>query len=364
LAGSRLSLTFGVPIGWTDGDDVGFQTAPAIKVGENERGRFSMKPSLPPVAFFGKLPAFGDFVRFNAGGSDFSVLDQWFQEGLYLARKRLRYDWNATFDAASGFCFHFRGDRGGGSLVGVFHPSQDRSGRKFPFILSTHLKAVIGEEAPAFLIPAIFGPFLESADALIRSAKDGMEMQMLTARTRNLAETLSVPAFQVAAEYRSHLNAEKLSDLWLRLWGNADDERKYNLLGNWVEVLSFARRADRARMNVGLCFPLPAARQNLRRDWEVCFWLEASLRLLRATELSPVFFWNVPEAAGVGKLFVFFRQPSATRFLHLIQPEAMSDTMWDLVEARGGGTLPGQLQSVLENTEARLSDLLHCLDTV
>ena len=61
--------------------------------------------------YFGKVPAFNDFIKFNSGSSEILVLDQWLQEGIILAGHRLKNDWQIIYKNSLPlrFFYPFRG---------------------------------------------------------------------------------------------------------------------------------------------------------------------------------------------------------------------------------------------------------------
>ena len=85
-----------------------------------------------PAMCFGKLPAFGDFVRHNAGGRDALAFDQWLQQGLYPARLQLGHAWESSFRAAPSYNFLFSPENSEGFLLGLLQPSHDRGEQTAP----------------------------------------------------------------------------------------------------------------------------------------------------------------------------------------------------------------------------------------
>ncbi len=94
-------------------------------------------PALPPgspvtLAWFGKLPSRGDFVRSAGQGALTQQLDRWLSQGLELVAQDPR--WKQRYDQVSACPFAFLAVRGGMALAGHFTPSTDASGRRFPFV--------------------------------------------------------------------------------------------------------------------------------------------------------------------------------------------------------------------------------------
>ena len=76
--------------------------------------------------FFGKLPAYGDFVRHNASKNEVIAFDQWLQQGIQSSKNLMNINWNSVFDNSPAFHFHFYLNPQQ-SLIGIWHPSMDSS---------------------------------------------------------------------------------------------------------------------------------------------------------------------------------------------------------------------------------------------
>lgn len=88
--------------------------------------------SSPELLYFGKLPSRGDFVRSGQHAPLIESLDRWQSQML----ERLSPDprWKLIYDAAPSVQFAILGRARGVGLAGQWLPSQDASGRRFPFI--------------------------------------------------------------------------------------------------------------------------------------------------------------------------------------------------------------------------------------
>lgn len=90
--------------------------------------------ALTPVqlAYFGKLPSRGDFVRSDAQPALIRTLDQWLTQTM----DALAADagWREAFDNAQALHFAFIGPKRRMALAGHLLCSRDASGRRFPFV--------------------------------------------------------------------------------------------------------------------------------------------------------------------------------------------------------------------------------------
>ncbi|HJV27444.1 MAG TPA: type VI secretion system-associated protein TagF [Aromatoleum sp.] len=87
---------------------------------------------------FGKIPSRGDFVKGTGQHQLIEVLDRWMSAGMEL----LSTDptWKIAYDQAPTFDFAFVGARNRVSVIGHLRPSQDASGRRFPFIAAATIE--------------------------------------------------------------------------------------------------------------------------------------------------------------------------------------------------------------------------------
>jgi type VI secretion system ImpM family protein len=84
------------------------------------------------VAYFGKIPSRGDFVKSANNVQLLSTLDQWISQGMELLAEDPR--WKIVYDAAQPLHFAFLGSRSKLAIAGHLITSSDASQRRFPFL--------------------------------------------------------------------------------------------------------------------------------------------------------------------------------------------------------------------------------------
>lgn len=87
------------------------------------------------MVIYGKHPAFGDFLTYGMDHSILHKLDTWLEEVLPPLKAELGEQWEAVWAAAPPLYFWLGPDVLGAPLIGLFTPSQDRVGRRFPLVL-------------------------------------------------------------------------------------------------------------------------------------------------------------------------------------------------------------------------------------
>jgi type VI secretion system protein ImpM len=117
--------------------------------------------------YFGKLPSRGDFVRSSAGSALIHSIDQWMSQTMALLAEDTR--WKIVYDDAAPVHFAILGSQSNAGLVGHMAPSQDASGRRFPFVMAASFEV----PDPAGFVPCCplaLSPMWQHLDAHVRSA--------------------------------------------------------------------------------------------------------------------------------------------------------------------------------------------------
>ena len=314
---------------------------------------------------FGKLPSHADFIRFNAASREALAFDEWLHHGLYFVRTQLGPGWEQDFSRAPAYRFVFNPENADRSLAGVLQASQDKSQRRYPFLVSLLLDRRWLHANDAHLTPAAFSSFFQAAGHLISRAMNGLEAREIADSTQALNCPEPDRHAIMTLYNKEFLDTFTVTLFWQELFGSFGDPRKYLLFSNLVETLLPVRNRNFKRMSLGLRFPLLTGEQ--RADYVACFWLHVSLVMLGSVPGWPFLFWNLPRNGTPAYLFLFFRQPSPKNFLQLLKPDADSESIC-MVDEEGKGALskasamiPSALRALLDKQEGTLSGFLRGL---
>ncbi len=91
-----------------------------------------MTAALMPLAYFGKVPSRGDFIRSSHSADLVGTLDRWITQAMEQLSGDPR--WKLVYDTATPVDFAFVGPRSGAAIAGQLQPSRDSSDRRFPFV--------------------------------------------------------------------------------------------------------------------------------------------------------------------------------------------------------------------------------------
>jgi type VI secretion system protein ImpM len=92
----------------------------------------------PQIAYFGKIPTRGDFVKSTNNTLLLSTLDKWVAQGMELISDDPR--WKITYDGLAPLHFAFLGSRSKLAIAGHLMTSSDASQRRFPFLSAAPLE--------------------------------------------------------------------------------------------------------------------------------------------------------------------------------------------------------------------------------
>lgn len=284
-----------------------------------------MNNQISPI-YFGKLTSAGDFVRYNASGKIVQELDQWFQEGLYHAKIRLNPNWDLAYKKAPAYYFLFNSPQYQQSLIGVFQPSWDSVGRKYPFFAALTLNhSEISVESRARL-PAQYHDFTSNARSFISRLILGETTPDEFEASQHLE---SAPESGSSDNpYRNYKENTSLSEFIAQIQNYAGGEVFGNVIFNLAHLLKALKNQDIGQLTYGLRFPLGG--QVTFMDYEVSFWLELILPKLVLFKGLPFLFYRQGDLQSRPYLFVFFKSPSPKNFAVILQPDLEIDTIYKL----------------------------------
>ncbi len=100
------------------------------------------QPVNPSSGYYGKIPATGDFIKYNLTRAFVEPWDDWLQESLSYSRKQMADKWLDAYLTSPIYRFVLTpGICGENAWQGVIIPSVDRVGRYFPMTICAPLDA-------------------------------------------------------------------------------------------------------------------------------------------------------------------------------------------------------------------------------
>jgi len=318
-----------------------------------------------PIFYFGKLPDFSDFVRHNASGDDVRALEQWIQEGLYLAARHFDRNWASLYKRAPAYHFLFASENQASLLIGIFQPSHDKSERAYPFVVSRRMDSQGLPDRHVPLIPLAFRAFFRSSATLIHDGQNGLPLTEITAGLDRLADDQAHNFAASSGDFADFLRSMPQDRFWGGLFGRFESPQKFSLIKNLFEILGSSLSSKFLGRTLGLRFPL--SQNDSFRYEEVSFWMNVCLKRLGKAWRVPSIFWPVSEKDSPPYLFLFLGQPSPKALLPLMDPASNHNIIYRLegdAEETGSEPAPGlslPYRSLLEIRNLTLKDFLEQL---
>lgn len=269
-------------------------------------------------AAFGKLPAFGDFVR-EGGFAGAEGFFGWLEQGIAAGSERGN-GWRECFDRGAQKAFVFSLNERT-LAVGVMAPSQDAVGRRFPFAVfnETGREPFLGGP---HVLPLYLGNFLQASGEVIDHAMVGHP-------PASLLPSMPVPD---PVQYAANLDAYSawIQSASLRTVGQA-------IFGaDWRTGLAHALYvcAESVRPFRGSEAPVTplAVRLPLGNGsgGAASFWLHVVRAAAGWQTTIPSCFWSFDLSDP--SITIFFGQMRASGFVDLWEPSPDSDYLSDLTK--------------------------------
>ncbi len=314
---------------------------------------------------FGKLPNFGDFVRFNAAGKEILDLDEWFQKGLLFAKNRLHPNWDLAYKKAPNYFFVFPSAENNRCITSVFYPSNDKIGRKYPFFVGMSVDFTVLHEKSFFHLPVLFQPFREQATRYALQAIQGQFSEIIPAELEDLGHNLDQSFETSMVSYNDYKMNTTLGQHMTQIWTDFDNPAKKVVYENLISLLKSLRNQDVSRLAYGLRIPL--GWQTPASVYMVSFWLELISMMLPQYRNIPFLFFANDNPMKPANLFIYFGRPSPNNFASLMQVDLEIDSVYKLdspITSSASGadnTMFAQLNEYLKNSNQNLNDFQSAL---
>lgn len=85
------------------------------------------------AGYFGKLPQYSDFIKYNAGGPEIILIDDWIQQGIKSAKLKMK-NWKSTYKNSPVYEFVYPFTNTTHLITGIIKPAYDKNEREYPFL--------------------------------------------------------------------------------------------------------------------------------------------------------------------------------------------------------------------------------------
>lgn len=270
--------------------------------------------NLVTTGYFGKLPKFADFVKYKAGGDEIFVIDNWIQEGLTLAKLKYKNSWKDYYNNTSPIYFIFPFTDTDKITIGIICPSNDKSGRSFPFLIFGNMKKDLIKDLQVHLLPLNFKGYFESITEMYNKNYFTEDLSEMKFQTNNLSDStiLAKSAENIYNNYLSDTSVERLFEKTLINSAGNNIHTVNDLFMNRIEIIEHS----------------PAVKFNFdtRADYKLldtCLYIQLLLKIFNRSNFFPAVFWNTIHEELIS-LSLFFQKPTPLNFMDLIYTDDQS----------------------------------------
>jgi len=253
--------------------------------------------------FFGKLPGFNDFIKYNAAGKEILTIDNWLQEGLALAKLKYKNEWKNYYNNSLtlNFIYPFTGTDN--TIIGVIFPSNDKSGRSFPFLVFSNIKKNVNDGLSFHLFPSAQREIFN----LYRDILEANNLVEDTSGLKSLTDNIKLPVVNdvlVSNDYKKFISENKLSDVF-----DLDNENKFNLNDYFENRLRIFEHF--------ICFSFAEDLNHSTNSFMICYYIQLLQKIFKNSDSTPGIFWTQLDNRS-GLLFLIFTKPSPKDFIDLL----------------------------------------------
>ena len=269
------------------------------------------------MAYFGKLPARGDFVRGLYNPQLVKALDAWASGAMELLAEDPR--WKAIYDASAPLHFVCLGPRSRLAIPGHLRASHDASSRRYPFMVAAPVEVAAPIDFMAGA-PLLLDSFWQRAGSAVNALAAGAEIEDALKDLEGTPAGIA-PAFKGAPQadaYASFVQDYSLLRLEQMLGFDGHKVSLRRLVLGLGLLLQPVMTSAVSHLEKGLTLPLPRAAH--QQGLVAAFWLELVSRFLRKADFELVLL--ITEIEGKPRLVIGFGGLSPRSLQSVIHPQA------------------------------------------
>jgi type VI secretion system ImpM family protein len=305
----------------------------------------------PEYGYFGKLPIFNDFIKYNAGNDEILVLDKWLQEGIILAKQNLKNDWKLVYKNSLPLYFFSPFTGTNKFISGIIFPSCDKSSRDFPFLIFFIFSKNILDKIPFYLVPLLFNKEYNVFERIFNQVDANTSLLKLNEQVNQLSS--SVLEETQIEQFQDFIYKSPQEDFWKRIYGDSGINKKYNLIANIFNH-------EIKNSNLALNFNFSSDEEN--KLFDICFLLNI-IAVSKNNLALPAIFWN-REHNFNNSIFFFPSKPSSITYMDMVLPEQKDDRIFSLEKGIEKTSNQNAIYDILGNKELKLKELLQILSAI
>lgn len=266
------------------------------------------------VAYFGKLPSRGDFVKASDNKGLVDILDAWLSQAMDLLNTDPR--WKIAYDAVAPLHFAFIGPRRHRAIAGHIVASSDQSSRRYPFLMMSTMEV----EAPATFVrnsPLALGSLWRRFEAMTAGVLAATDPTAALQDTAAATIELDLLGPDVAA-FAGFLDLQTVGTLDAMLAQSGFVGTARQILLALGMLLQPVMASSSSRLEKNLVLPLPA--DPVVRNLVAAFWMHLITPFLARADFELALF--ITRLHGQSALVLGFSGASAQTLYAIIDPHA------------------------------------------
>lgn len=317
-----------------------------------KQSKESEEVSLPRVSItgaFGKLKSEPDFIQIDSNWREVRLLDETLQSVYSEMSRANRLD----HFGGCGLLLTGGSDRQG--LLALVYPSEDKSGRFYPFVLFNRLS-----ETNYYLKPdATFAASLTAIDTALDIHSSVMLQEQPS--TAWLAPLRAQPEHCTPMEARlakrtAMTYAERATfDNWLTELVGTDSNMRHDIIVGLIALLGQLKQGRVHRAYLGIWLPLLTGEQRIN---SIAFWLQLLTAIMTAQNWRPDIVWSTGQSNN--RLFILTKPLTSSALQAATDPQlAVSSYLgWqDVQTTQTRSDLQMAVKQWLAKPEASLLDI-------
>lgn len=310
-----------------------------------------MKPELKYkilTGYFGKLPTYPDFIKFNAAGAEIRELDNWLQEGLLKAKDMLKEEWKTVYRNSPRYNFLYSCSETQKIVLGLMFPGNDKSEREFPFLAFLIMKRKILKHMPFYLMPHRFSKHFDFISPEFRHSPQGENLLSLK---EEFSDALMKQPIDELNGYRKYLSETSLKTYYERIFGSFENPLKHKMMENLKMYSSGAQKTGGS--NVPESIKISFGTNSGYAELDICFLFNLVQSFSENNSEMPAVFWTSSEKNIV--VYLFFKKLTAENYCEMINP-ATEEKLTEMAES--DENIPPEAAGMQDNPQTFLNELL------
>ena len=290
--------------------------------------------------YFGKLPSFADFVKYNAAVPELLNFDKWLQEGITKLKISSGNVWEKLYRESPCFRFMYYDSSARNILTGNLYPSYDRSGRLFPFLIFAKPGTAYSVPGEFYLIPLLFKDLFASAGTIFEEIKSAGNAGELNSAFERIISGLD-RNIDPAADFNNYLRVNRISGFLERNFTSGISEN------NFKELIP---KAVSKGQNLLRSYAIKIHTTNDANiiPYDVSFWIRL-FEKKNSGNINSVF-WTYASTGLPAAMFIFCRKLVPVNFVDLINPLNKPEELIDIDDMNS--TLSGSAYNEVKNETA------------